>query len=44
MRPLILLSNDDGVGSPWLGGTSKDDNRYFGAVDPRRNMGLALGY
>ena len=32
------------VGSPWLGGTSKDDNRYFGAVDPRRNMGLALGY
>jgi gamma-glutamyltranspeptidase/glutathione hydrolase len=32
------------VGSPWLGGTSRDGNRYYGAIDPRRNTGLALGY
>ena len=32
------------MGSPWLGGTSRDGNRYYGAVDPRRNTGLALGY
>ena len=32
------------VGSPWLGGASRDGNRYYGAIDPRRNTGLALGY
>ena len=32
------------VGAPWLGGTSRDGNRYYGANDPRRNTGQALGY
>ncbi len=32
------------VGAPWLGGVSRDGNRYYGAVDPRRSTGLALGY
>jgi gamma-glutamyltranspeptidase/glutathione hydrolase len=32
------------IGAPWLGGWSRDDNRFFGAIDPRRNTGLALGY
>ncbi len=32
------------VGAPWLGGASRDGNRYYGAIDPRRNTGLALGY
>jgi len=32
------------VGAPWLGGASRDGNRYYGANDPRRNTGLALGY
>jgi gamma-glutamyltranspeptidase/glutathione hydrolase len=32
------------IGSPWLGGASRDGNRYYGAVDPRRNTGLALGH
>ena len=32
------------VGAPWVGGASHDGNRYYGAIDPRRNTGLALGY
>ena len=32
------------VGAPSLGGAVRDGNRYFGANDPRRNTGLALGY
>ena len=32
------------AGAPWLGGASRDGNRYYGAIDPRRNTGLALGY
>ena len=32
------------VGAPWLGGTSGGGNRYYGAIDPRRNAGLAAGY
>jgi gamma-glutamyltranspeptidase/glutathione hydrolase len=32
------------VGAPSLGGTPRDGNRFFGANDPRRNTGLALGY
>jgi gamma-glutamyltranspeptidase/glutathione hydrolase len=32
------------IGSPWLGGASRDGNRYYGANDPRRNTGQALGY
>jgi gamma-glutamyltranspeptidase/glutathione hydrolase len=32
------------VGSPWLGGTSRNGNRFYGANDPRRNTGQALGY
>jgi len=32
------------IGAPWLGGTSRDGNRYYGAVDPRRTTGSALGY
>jgi hypothetical protein len=33
-----------GVGAPSLGGTARDGNHFFGANDPRRNTGLALGY
>lgn len=32
------------VGAPSLGGEPVGDNRYYGANDPRRNTGLALGY
>jgi gamma-glutamyltranspeptidase/glutathione hydrolase len=32
------------VGAPSLGGTARDGNRLFGANDPRRNTGRALGY
>ena len=32
------------VGAPALGGKPRGANRYYGANDPRRNTGLALGY
>ncbi|WP_317203854.1 gamma-glutamyltransferase [Janthinobacterium sp.] len=32
------------VGAPALGGKPRGDYRYYGANDPRRNSGLALGY
>ncbi len=32
------------VGAPLLGGRPVGNNRYYGANDPRRNTGLALGY
>ena len=32
------------VGAPTLGGTPVGKNRFYGANDPRRNSGLALGY
>jgi gamma-glutamyltranspeptidase / glutathione hydrolase len=32
------------VGAPSLGGKPIGKNRYYGANDPRRNSGLALGY
>ena len=32
------------VGAPSLGGKPMGNNRFFGANDPRRNTGLALGY
>ncbi|CAN5875256.1 gamma-glutamyltransferase [soil metagenome] len=32
------------VGAPALGGKPVANNRFFGANDPRRNTGLALGY
>ncbi len=32
------------VGAPSLGGQPVGKNRYYGANDPRRNSGLALGY
>jgi gamma-glutamyltranspeptidase/glutathione hydrolase len=32
------------VGAPSLGGKPVGANRYYGANDPRRNTGLALGY
>jgi gamma-glutamyltranspeptidase/glutathione hydrolase len=32
------------VGAPALGGQAAGKDRYFGANDPRRNTGLALGY
>ncbi|MBU2286266.1 MAG: gamma-glutamyltransferase [Gammaproteobacteria bacterium] len=32
------------VGAPSLGGKPVGDNRFYGANDPRRNTGLALGY
>ena len=32
------------VGAPSLGGKPVAANRYYGANDPRRNSGLALGY
>jgi len=32
------------VGAPSLGGKPVGKNRFFGANDPRRNSGLALGY
>jgi gamma-glutamyltranspeptidase/glutathione hydrolase len=32
------------VGAPTLGGKPAGKNRYFGANDPRRNTGLAMGY
>jgi gamma-glutamyltranspeptidase / glutathione hydrolase len=32
------------VGAPSLGGKPVGNNRYYGANDPRRNSGLALGY
>jgi len=32
------------VGAPTLGGKPVGSNRFYGANDPRRNSGLALGY
>jgi gamma-glutamyltranspeptidase/glutathione hydrolase len=32
------------VGAPSLGGKPVGKNRFYGANDPRRNTGLALGY
>ena len=32
------------VGAPTLGGQPVGGNRFYGANDPRRNTGLALGY
>jgi gamma-glutamyltranspeptidase/glutathione hydrolase len=32
------------VGAPSLGGKPVGQNRFYGANDPRRNSGLALGY
>ena len=32
------------VGAPSLEGKPVGKNRYYGANDPRRNSGLALGY
>ena len=32
------------IGAPSLGGTAVGRNRYYGANDPRRGTGLALGY
>ena len=32
------------VGAPSLGGEAVGKNRFYGANDPRRNTGLALGY
>jgi gamma-glutamyltranspeptidase / glutathione hydrolase len=32
------------VGAPSLGGKPAGSNRFYGANDPRRNTGLALGY
>jgi gamma-glutamyltranspeptidase/glutathione hydrolase len=32
------------VGAPKLDGKPVGDNRYYGAIDPRRKSGLALGY
>jgi gamma-glutamyltranspeptidase / glutathione hydrolase len=32
------------VGAPKLGGEAVGNNRYYGANDPRRGTGLALGY
>ena len=32
------------VGAPTLGGKPVGKSRFYGANDPRRNSGLALGY
>jgi gamma-glutamyltranspeptidase/glutathione hydrolase len=32
------------VGAPSLGGKPVGKNHYYGANDPRRNTGLAMGY
>jgi len=32
------------IGAPTLGGPPVGGNRFYGANDPRRNTGLALGY
>jgi gamma-glutamyltranspeptidase/glutathione hydrolase len=32
------------VGAPSLGGKPRGNNQFYGANDPRRNTGLALGY
>ena len=32
------------IGAPTLGGQPVGGNRFYGANDPRRNTGLALGY
>jgi gamma-glutamyltranspeptidase/glutathione hydrolase len=32
------------VGAPTLGGKPVGNNKFYGANDPRRNSGLALGY
>jgi len=32
------------IGAPKLGGKPVGRNRFYGANDPRRNTGLALGY
>jgi gamma-glutamyltranspeptidase/glutathione hydrolase len=32
------------IGAPALNAAAVGDNRFYGAVDPRRDTGLALGY
>ena len=32
------------IGAPSLGGTPSAGNRFYGVIDPRRNMGLAQGF
>lgn len=32
------------IGAPSLGGKPRGNNRFYGAIDPRKNTGLALGY
>jgi len=32
------------IGAPTLGGQPVGGNRFYGANDPRRNTGLALGH
>lgn len=32
------------IGAPTLGGKPRGNNRFYGAIDPRRNTGQALGY
>lgn len=32
------------IGAPALGGKPRGNNRFYGAIDPRRNTGLAAGY
>lgn len=32
------------IGAPALGAAPVGRNRFYGAIDPRRNTGLALGY
>jgi gamma-glutamyltranspeptidase/glutathione hydrolase len=32
------------IGAPSLAGKPVGKNRFYGANDPRRNTGLALGY
>ena len=41
-RPIVLAVIV--VGAPSLEGKPVGKNRYYGANDPRRNSGLALGY
>jgi len=32
------------IGEPALNAPPRGDNKFYGAVDPRRDTGLALGY
>ena len=32
------------VDAPAIGGTPVGNNRFYGAIDPRRKTGLAAGY